>query len=473
MLLGGIGAAIVAIGFAFTGAPGADVLLDRQTDSIALGSPLAIDRHKLERDVTARAIANGASLPMTFFIGPDGNLRGKAASTYGPYNISVGGALTDNLGRHYGGPNQIHVGWRVSQPSHKGSRGRQLMVGVNANSSPQAPATISGWSRDLGVGFVRQGWSSADINPYCKPESEYEDWQWKYFDQKMDAYQSDGLKILLVPLQFNTAACGNGGSRDTRLILDSPERYGEYVEGVLRHVFRRNPGLVIAVELGNEPDVDHFWLTPNSESALKPNDATAYYGFLKAGSSAAVTAERATGQHVVVMNGGYGMANLGWWKDLIHKPGLGDLVDALSIHIYPWAGAPPAAQPPEHNSMETVLAEMEIVRNSAVAGKPIWITELGLQVSPNCPWAIDENGEADSLVNLMNYFNRKTEDNIRAVAWFTLQDDNRVRDNVKLGDCYASQGLGLIDDSGRKRPAYFALKRWATIDRQSSGIPGH
>ena len=451
--------AALAASFALSGGPSADIHLSRPTDSVLLGPVGFFDRTKLKAAVSARS-ADGQLLPVTVFVGEHGALRAKVSSSGGSYDILVGPELVDAFGRPYNGPHKIHVRWDSEPLLQAMSPQHHIMVGVNANASPQSPETIAGWAKDLGVAFVRQGWGSAGANPRCKPLAELDQWEWRAFDQKMDAYQSAGLKVLLIPLQFTTPACANGGSPDNQQIMYTPELYGEYVEGLLRHVLARNSGLITAVELGNEPDVDHFWRSSNRANFMRAGDASAYFAYLKAGALAARRAEQATGQRVEILNAGYGMADLNWWRNLVNQPGLGQLVDAINVHVYPWAGPPPAEQPQGHNSMTTYAAEMDAIKNAGLGDKPVWVTELGLQVSANCPFATDEATEAVTLRNMMVFLNDQAVPRVQAVAWFTLQDDSRVREGLKPGDCYSDQGLGLIDDSGRKRPAFYALEKW-------------
>lgn len=453
-------AARVRAGFSFPSAGVEKLRLSRPTDSVVLAYPVAVDRRRLQEAISVLS-PSGVPMPSVIFVGADGRYRLKAPATDGGYTLHIGDGLSDNRGRPYEGARSIEVRWDAAPREVRLTPKSRLFYGVNNNSSPNSPTVVAEWAKELGVGFVRMGWGSAGPNPQCKPLVLSDQWHWQAFDAKIDAYQRAGLKVLLVPLQFTTSPCGNGGSTDPRAILDSPERYGEYVEGLVGHVMARNPGVVIAVELGNEPDVGHFWVTADRRRAPKPDDATAYFKYLEAGSLAVRRVEARTGQKVVVMNGGFGVANMAWWRSLVRQPGLGDLVDALSVHLYPWAGPPPAMQPPAHNSFDDYFAEVSAAQQAGLGDKPIWVTELGLQSSPSCPWAVDEVTQAVLLENSVEFFAKQTAPRVAAVSLFTIQDD--IRDRPKLNpldpvsNCYILQGLGLRDDSGRARPAFAAF----------------
>jgi hypothetical protein len=470
----GVGSQVLttpSAGFRFSGADTGSIKLSRPTDPVALGRGKGLDRWKLQNFVTVRNAA-GEVTPSVVFSDSDDRLWLRAPAIGTGYQLEVRPGLTDSSGRPYEGPQSIRVQWDHAPAQIGVTQRDRSFYGVNTNASPNVPIVVAGWAKQLGVGFVRLGWGSIGSNPQCKSLAELDQWSWKAIDMRIDAYQKVGVGVLLVPLQFTTPACANGGSSDTRAIMDTPERYGEYVEGLVSHVTQRNPGAVIAVELGNEPDVDHFWITASG----KPHpskDASAYFAYLKAGSQAVRRVEKRSGHKIIVMNAGFGAANMDWWRSLMHQPGMNELVDALNVHIYPWAGPPPAHQPPAHNSFDDYTAEIEAARAAGLGHKPFWITELGVQSSPTCPWSVDEQTHAKLLNDSVEFFARQQKPTVAAVALFSIQDDTRDRTKANprnpLGNCYLLQGLGLIDDRGRPRPAFSAYaERIAESSARSS-----
>jgi hypothetical protein len=345
------------------------------------------------------------------------------------------------------------VGWGNS-PSPP-----RTFFGVNTNRTRRTPDLLVDWLSELGVGFARQGFSMAGINPQCLPLSRAAEWSWSGFDNRLDQYRKHDIKVVLIALQFGAPPCATGGDANPQALIDTPQRYSDYVEAITRRALSRYPGGVIAVELGNEPDSPGFWRTQGAYKHRR-HSADAYFAYMAPAARAAARVRSEARQTFSILNGGYaGSAqDLQWWESLLTQPGFGSLVDGLNVHIYPWAGASAPQQAPGSNDIHMIDQEAAIARAARLGDKPFWITEIGIQAAHTCRWAGDEQRQADLLKGVFDKFTASSAPRVSGVAWFTIQDDFADRPAAAKGDCYAIQGLGLIDDQGRKRPAFFAYK---------------
>lgn len=356
----------------------------------------------------------------------------------------------------------FYVG-RPSRPPGLGGRNApspsKAFFGVNTNRTRKTPDLLADWLGELGVGFARQGLSMSGVNPKCLPVSRAANWSWFAFDDRLDQYKKRNIKVVLIALQYGAPTCATLGNADPFALMDSPQRYADYVEAITRHAVSRYPGGVIAVELGNEPDSPGFWRTKGAYKHRRHN-ADAYFAYMAPAARAAARVRSETRQPFAVLNGGYANSgqDLEWWRSLLSQPGFGSLVDGLNVHIYPWAGVSAAQQAPGSNDIRMIDREAAIARAAHLGNKPFWITEIGVQASATCRWGVSEQRQAELLKGILEKFATSSAPKVSGIAWFTIQDDLADRRAAANGDCYAIQGLGLIDDEGRKRPSFFMYK---------------
>lgn len=260
---------------------------------------------------------------------------------------------------------------------------------VSGSTSYPTPSSVSG------VDWVRVEFKS------CTKDNTGEGFKKSLEDYKsiVDGYRNNGTSVLLIIdyLSFPNAAMNvDGFSQRAGLIAESLG------------------SSKIAYEIWNEPDL----------STVGNLDAASYAALLNSAASAiksksggtVITAGLASGDPNYLASLRSAMEGLGGWGN----------VDGVAVH--PYGKAPSACS--QYSSSGDLG---EFVENfSGVGGKPLWITEIGIDTA-------DQSIEDDYLRCVFDYY-KNNRDKIAATLWFAWSDS-------------MVPPFGLLEKNGVEKPA--------------------
>jgi len=253
---------------------------------------------------------------------------------------------------------------------------------------------------------------------------------WPKFDQAVSVARARNIDIigkLVYTADWATSAPSGTSSSSARYY--PPADYADYVNYAVATV-ERYKDRVKVWEIWNEPNIEQYW---------KPSpDASAYARLLKATYAAIKTVQ----PDAVILTGGLAGYSEQYLNGLKNAGAL-DSFDGLAIHTYV-QGAP------EPSTVDSWIsaAQSWIARNAP--GRSLWITETGWSTCTSCGSGAGVS-EADQAAYLSRSMIDAAAHGVAAYAWFNL---------VELGGSASRlDNYGLIEQSGRKKPAYSALAR--------------
>jgi large repetitive protein len=323
------------------------------------------------------------------------------------------------------------------EPSIPGS-----IVGVNSNmtqigtheadrAAEQARLMEGAWIRQAREGF---DWNRVE------PRKGWHDWA--PFDQAVELARAHNVSLVGV-LGYSAAwasSAPSGAPAPDRQFY--PPRSNADFAAYARAVVARYKDRVKVWEVWNEPNLATFW---------KPAPNAGAYAALLKSAYAAIKAEDPS---ATVLVGGLAAADLPYIKGL-HSSGAWAAFDGLAIHTY-------VAGQPESSMIPTWLDNTRAYVASK-GDKPIWITELGWSTyagSGSGYIGVTESQQAEYTARAYLMAARA---GVAGVFAYNL---------VEVGTSSTSKlhNYGLVEQGGRRKPGYGALRRIAeALDQGTTG----
>ena len=253
---------------------------------------------------------------------------------------------------------------------------------------------------------------------------------WPKFDQAVNVARARNVEIIgKLVYTADWASSAPAGTPSSVARYYPPSDYADYV-AYATAVVQRYKDKVKVWEVWNEPNISQYW---------KPApDAAAYAELLKQTYAAIKTIQP---DAIVVSGGlaGYSESFLNGMADA----GAMNSFDGLGLHTYV-EGAP------EPSTLDSWISAAESFLARNAPGRSIWITETGWSTCTTCA-----AGSGVSEANQADYLSRSLVDaashGIAAYAWFNLVDLGTSGSRL--------DSFGLIDQTGRRKPAFTALSR--------------
>jgi hypothetical protein len=303
----------------------------------------------------------------------------------------------------------------------------QVTTGNRNDAEYQARLMESAWLRTAREGFdwnrvePRKGW-----------------FDWAVIDQAVEIARAHNVGLAGV-LAYSSAWASSAPSS-----APSAERqfyppthvadYAAYARAVVHHYKDR----VHVWEIWNEPNLATFWRPA-------PN-AGAYTTMLKA----AAAAIRAEDPSATILVGGLAAADVGFMKGIAAAGGWTSF-DGMAIHAY--------VGPQPETSMIPVWLDNVRAYVDSIGHKPIWITEFGWSTYTGSGTGYIGVSEARQAEYTARAYLIAAAAGVRGVFAYEL---------IERGSSSTSrlQNYGVVDQSGRQKPAYGAIRRIAeTLDQ--------
>lgn len=297
--------------------------------------------------------------------------------------------------------------------------------------SPQAVDAQAKLMEDAYVGYSREEFEWNRI----EPRNDYFDWP--KFDQTVAIASARNVHLIgKLVYTADWATSAPAGTSSSQLRYYPPNSMSDYADYV-RQVVERYKDTVTVWEVWNEPNHNLYW---------KPSpDPVAYTELLK---TAYQTIKSVQPQSTVILGGVAGF-NEPYMQGLV-AAGAIPYFDALGLHTY-------VANAPEQGITDTWLNAAQSYLARYAPDRQIWITEVGWSTcTTGCPLQVTEAQQAEYLSRAYVYYVSR---GIRSVAWFNM---------IELGDSGTQlDNFGLVERSGRQKPAYHALARTAAVMYQT------
>lgn len=312
-------------------------------------------------------------------------------------------------------------------------------VGVNSfMTTLDTPAAVDAEAALLEAAHVRLAREEFEWNR-VEPRQGYFDWV--KFDRAVELASARGVEIvgkLVYSAVWASSAPAGTPSADVKYY---PPTDMAAFAAYARAVVERYKDTVKVWEVWNEPNHPSFW---------KPTPNASRYASLLTAAYAAIKAADPT---ATVLGG----ALAGFdekYMAAVHAAGAGASYDALAIHTY-------VAGPPEASAMSLWIdGALGFLDRTGNGSKRLWITELGWSTCTNgCAAGVTEANQASYLEHA--YLDAIAR-GVRGVMWFSMKEygtSTGVIDNY-----------GLVEASGRTKPAYAALSKIGAALDDSVGI---
>lgn len=294
--------------------------------------------------------------------------------------------------------------------------------------------------RELGVRQLRFafGWDGIEIAP-----GHYD---WGFWDDFVALAQT--YDIELIPYVCYSPEWSNaGGENFWRTPPQDLQRFADFMEVIVR----RYKGRIHSWELWNEPDIEAYWL----------GTADAFAHMIQL---AAPAVRRADPEAVIVL-GGMSHGRGPFFDRLIQMHHLDQWVDVLNLHGYneTWLPATTEDYPSQIRAFGALLPP---------GPQPdIWLAEFGYSDWRFAPaqvsqWGVDAYYayEHTPAYQAISFFKQqlmaREAGNLSLSAWYRLRDLPPT--TGVIGDDN-NKHLGLLDVSGRPKPAWHALRFYARL----------
>jgi hypothetical protein len=297
-------------------------------------------------------------------------------------------------------------------------------------------------ARDGGITWIREDFRWSAIEPQRGRFS------WARTDALMRNASLLGLHVLAVASYAPGWASGHD---DTDAYPPTrPADYATFVKAVAdryapggtfwRTHRRLRPSPLTAIELWNEP-----WLSASWRSGPDP---AAYARLVRA---AATRVKAAHPRMTLLAAGDVAEENPGWLQGLLSADlalWKSSLIGAWSVHPYGHGLSPWDTTVPQDARFDRVLLTRAQTQ-SAGAGKPIWITELGWRTAPEGPDTVDEATQAVYEHDALLRATTEWRSFVRRSFVFTWTKPSLESD------------YNLVRTDGSTRPAWAAIRRLA------------
>jgi hypothetical protein len=324
----------------------------------------------------------------------------------------------------------------------EGNEARSLILGMNLAGIGNAYLV-----RDLGFTWAKGylSWESAE------PEQGH--YYWVDADNIVNAYETQGLKILLRVHQTPAWA------RPTGTPITHPPRDPTDLAHFLGVLAARYRGRIHAYEIWNEPNLAYEWGDTWPDPYFYAEMLKVAYPAMKAADPKALVV--AGGVATTGPGSPIAVGDLDWLRTF-YAGGARGFFDALSTHPYGF-GKPPDVHDPWGLSLDRVVAQRQIMVDNGDEDTPMWITEMGWPIrtpawdlGEHQPFTVSEAEQAEYLIEALDRilhewpwikavfpFNL----DFSTVTWYPAQEQMRW---------YA-----LLNPDGSPRLSYTRLRCWA------------
>ncbi len=287
--------------------------------------------------------------------------------------------------------------------------------GVQTHFGNMVDVNSHNWARDTEIHISRV----RDEIHWSHVEQQIGVYTWDTIDPYMDALDANNYGILFTADFSNglyDARGDNAGFPDT---VELREAFADYVMAVLDRYSTRNPGLIEAVEIWNEPNGTWNGGLSNAQMAV------AYTELLE------VVYPRIKSSYpsLLVLGGATVLVPQGYWQQLIDAGAL-PYMDVASIHPY--------------LETETIISNIIELRQRFVAAgatKPIWVTEF--------------SGFYPDRVEVATYM-------VRAMTAFSSLSVERSYYYLRQDDPFFTT-LGLLTETNDITHSGYAWKHWMEV----------
>jgi hypothetical protein len=191
-------------------------------------------------------------------------------------------------------------------------------------------------------------------------------------------------------------------------------------------------------EVWNEPNIDKYW---------KPAPNPAEYSAMLI---ATYNAIKAIQPNATVLIGGLASGFPDTFMNALFANGAGNSFDGVALHMYV-SGAP------EPSSIDSWMSGAQSFLARKAPGRSIWITEIGWTTCDSCATKVTEDQQAQFL---SRFAIDAVSHGVSAVVWFNLRESGTSGSSI--------DNYGLVERSGRVKPAYTALARFSAGIVQSA-----
>lgn len=307
------------------------------------------------------------------------------------------------------------------------------IVGINSaltaiNTSARTAAESQ--ARLMEGAWIRMARESFDWNR-VEPRKGWYDWA--KFDQAVEVARAHNVD-LLGRLEYSAGWASSAPSSTTAAerVFYPPDSNADFA-AYARAVVRRYKDRIKVWEIWNEPNAAAFW---------KPRPSPAAYASLLRAAYVAIKAEDPGA--TVVLGGTVGFDRA--FMDGIVAAGAWDSFDALAIHTY--------VAPQPESSMVVTWLDNARAYVAAKGVKPIWITEFGWSTYTGSGSGYIGVSEARQAEYVARTYLHAARVGVRGVFAYSLIE-NGTSATSRLDN------YGLVEQGGRQKPAYGALRRVA------------
>lgn len=256
---------------------------------------------------------------------------------------------------------------------------------------------------------------------------------WPKFDQAVAVARARNIDIIgKLVYSADWASSAPSGTPSATARYFPPTDYSDYVAYAVATVERYKDDVKVW-EIWNEPNIATYW---------KPSpDPTAYARLLKL----TYAAIKEVQPDAIVLTGGLAGYSEQFMTGLVDA-GAMQSFDGFGLHTY-------VEGPPEPSTLDSWIASAQSFLARNAPGRQIWITETGWSTCTSCSASagVSESQQADflsrSMVDAAGH-------GIAAYAWYNLVEFGTTGSRL--------DNYGLIEQSGRRKPAFTALARTAS-----------
>jgi len=267
----------------------------------------------------------------------------------------------------------------------------------------------------------------------------------EYYDPLVDDAIAAGHRVIGLLGGGNRLYSEQGAAHgDDNYPPDDPQDFGPYVYAVVSHFKDR----VSDWEVWNEPNAAYRFFKPKA-------DPYKYGAILKVAYTAAKEADP---DCRVSFAGVFGSSLFDWFGvpgglDFIEQvfaahPDIGEYMDAVSFHPYPYPFTSPEFSCPGLGSYPEVVEDLrELFASHGIDDIPIWFTECGWPTN-YATWGVTFEKQAQYLVRSLLL---SVAHGVEYYCWFTYRDREHWI-------WWQEDSFGLLNVEGEPKPSYLALK---------------
>jgi polysaccharide biosynthesis protein PslG len=292
--------------------------------------------------------------------------------------------------------------------------------------------------RSIGINSVRFD-ADWDWVEFAGPGKFY----WSQLDREVHAVRAAGMSVDLVIDGCPTWAALPGARKDANPQPASAAAFATWAADVVRRYAKDG---VKYFEIWNEPNDSKFWQPKVNPAFYTKMLADSYRAIKKVDPSAVVI----SGGLAPIPSSATSLSMLAFLQ-AIYADGAKHYMNAVALHPYSYPALPSEYEPWSAWSQmsQTSPSARSIMAQYKDAGIPIWVTEFGA-VSNGPSGGAGPQGEAEELSQAIAI--------ARSTRWigafyiYTWQDAGANKNN-------RNDWFGLVTNTGRAKPAYYAVEK--------------